>query len=209
MLESIRDPANAAAVQAVAAAVQAVGALILLFVTGITIRQTKRIVSATESQAVATTISVELTQQQRHDLIRPVLHLTLLPGSSLFGAATTLRLRLQVANAGIGPAFDVRAECYDTPLRESDSGGQTAGTSPAFMRAGDVIWFDFESGGAHDWPGPGRENQIVGGILLTYRDSLDGRRITRADFVAMERVKIGQAQPYRLELRALRLDPPS
>jgi hypothetical protein len=205
MLEWIRDPANAAAVQAIAAVVQAVGALVLLFVTGITIRQTKRIVSATESQAVATTISVELTQRQRHDLVRPVLHLTLL-GSGIYGEATTFRLRLQVANAGIGPAFDVRAELYDTPLHESGSGSQIVGASPAFMRTGDAIWFDFESGGAHDWPGPGQENQIVGGILLTYRDSLDGARTTRADLVAMERLKLGGAQPYRLELGVQRFD---
>jgi hypothetical protein len=64
MLEWLRDPVNATTVQAVATVVQAVGGIILLFVTGITIQQTRKIVRATEKQAVATTKAVEVAQEQ-------------------------------------------------------------------------------------------------------------------------------------------------
>jgi hypothetical protein len=64
MLEWIRDSTNATTVQAIATAVQAFGAVVLLFVTGITIRQTRQIVSATEDQAAATTKAVEAAQAQ-------------------------------------------------------------------------------------------------------------------------------------------------
>jgi len=84
MLEWMRDPTNANIVLALAAVAQVIGAFVLIGVTWVNVRETQKISKATEGQAaatkeqaVATTISVELTQQQRRDLVRPVLHLTL------------------------------------------------------------------------------------------------------------------------------------
>jgi hypothetical protein len=77
MLEWIRDPINATAVQAISAAVQAIGALVLIGVTWVSVKEAQRISRATKVQAEATARAVEIAQRQRRDAVRPALHLDL------------------------------------------------------------------------------------------------------------------------------------
>lgn len=141
---------------------------------------------------------------QWRDAVRPVLHLTL-RGYKHESEATTLGFRLEIRNAGIGPAFDVQVDLIDIRMEQTGWDQVTPPASPALLRVNEGIWFEFTRtvlATSHGWPGPGKENEVVGEILVTCLDSFNGPRSTRAALVATWH--IAPTQPYSWSSRRRR-----
>jgi hypothetical protein len=164
------------------AAVLVVALLTVVVVAYAALRVIRLLSRQVAAQADAVARVVDLGQAQRRDAVRPVLAVAL-RALEPHAEPTTARFRLNLTNAGTGPAFDVVVTLVGMPTLAEAAEPAASGVSPDLVMVGQTLALDFATtepsrrGARHAGP---RDAQPVGEVLLAFRDSFNGARTTRA-----------------------------
>jgi hypothetical protein len=118
--------------------------------------------------------------------------------------ATTIRCELWITNAGVGPAFAIEVQFIEMPFEQQ--GVKPSVGAQALLGAGQQCQIAFAVGSGHGpdaWLDRLREDQPLGDLLITCRDSFGELRSTRGQ------IKTGRRLATDQQAYPLRISPPT